>query len=52
MNTGIERMLLQQSESVESAKWAQKKYPDELANAKSIDEILKEVKEELKEKKV
>jgi hypothetical protein len=52
MNTGVSRMELQRTESIKSAKWAQKKHHEELESAKSIDEILKEVREELKEQEV
>lgn len=52
MNTGVARMELQRTESIKSAKWAQKKHTKELEGSKSIDDILKEVRDELKEKKL
>lgn len=51
MNTGIERMLSQQSESIKSAKWALKNHADELSKAKAIEQILLEVRTTLKEDK-
>lgn len=48
MNTGVSRMELQRTESIKSAKRAKQNHPSELAGAKSIDDILKEVREEMR----